>query len=99
MGDRIEVSRVEAGWLVMRSNMTLEEALERISFRGDAIIEEGHSIKRLVAEVVSRLPSDVQDWLLEETDHVFIAGSGQQGEFISLTLVSERRSGQRKRPG
>lgn len=66
--------------------MTIAEAFERISFCGDSVVPEGHDIRALAAEVVSQLPDDVQDWLLDETRHIFIAGSGQDGEFISLMI-------------
>ena len=32
----------------------------------------------------ARFPEDVRDWLLYDTDHVFIGGSGQGGEFSEL---------------
>ena len=66
--------------------MDIATAYELIHFRGDSIHPEGgqHELRILVAEVVARLPEDVQDWLLYQSDHVFIGGSGQGGEFFEL---------------
>jgi hypothetical protein len=66
--------------------MDIATAYESICFRGDSIHPEDgqHDLRILVAEVVSRLPEDVQDWLLYDTDHVFIGGSGQGREFFEL---------------
>jgi hypothetical protein len=66
--------------------MDIATAYESICFRGDSIHPEDgqHDLRILVAEVVARLPEDVQDWLLYDTDHVFIGGSGQSGEFFEL---------------
>ena len=66
--------------------MDTATAYELVHFRGDSIHPEvgQHDLRILFAEVVARLPEDVQDWLLYETDHVFIGGSGQGGEFFEL---------------
>jgi hypothetical protein len=53
--------------------------------------EEGeHDIKQLAIEVVNRLPKDVRDWLLVETRHIFICGSGQLGQFDEVLLPPPR---------
>lgn len=66
--------------------MDIATVYESVHFRGNSILPEDgqHDLRILVAEVVARLPEDVQDWLLYETDHVFIGGSGQDGEFFEL---------------
>ena len=66
--------------------MTIEQAYEAIAYRGDSVepLPGEHDVKQLVAEVVSRLPDDVRQWLLVDTHHVFIGGHGQMGEFMPL---------------
>lgn len=66
--------------------MTIPEAYEAITYRGDAVQPNAgeHDIRKLCAEVVSRLPEEVREWLLHETSHFFIAGHGQHGEMIEL---------------
>src|SRR5438270_5806497 len=68
--------------------MTFEEAFYDICFFGDACIAPAgeHEMRALCAEVVTQLPNDVQTWVLHETSHLFIAGSGQDGEFIHASL-------------
>ncbi len=68
--------------------MDISTAYERVTFYGDSVAPDAgqHDLRVLVAEVVSRLPDDVQDWLLDDTSHVFIGGHGQHGEFIDLLL-------------
>ncbi len=68
--------------------MDLAEAYDRVTYRGDLMqsAEGERDLRKVVAEVVCRLPEDVQDWLLSETVHVFIGGSGQMGEFMPLCL-------------
>jgi hypothetical protein len=55
---------------------------------GDSIIPDPgeHDLRALVGEAVARLPADVREWLLEDTTHVFIGGSGQDGEYIELAV-------------
>jgi hypothetical protein len=52
-----------------------------------------HDIKQLTAEVIDRLPQDVRHWLLVETCHVFICGSGQLGQLDELHLPPREQNG------
>jgi Zn-dependent protease with chaperone function len=63
-----------------------EAEIAKLTFRGDACQADTNQndLKECVAEVVSRIPDDVQDWLLYETEHAFIGGSGQLGEYFEL---------------
>ncbi|HZY89424.1 MAG TPA: hypothetical protein VFE78_31670 [Gemmataceae bacterium] len=45
-----------------------------------------HELRLLVAEVITRLPEDVQRWLCRQTRHVFVGGHGQLGEYRALAL-------------
>ena len=66
--------------------MTLTSVYEALNYHGDvARPKEGqHDLRALAAEVVHRLPDEVRDWLLDDTNHVFIGGSGQWGEFFDV---------------
>lgn len=70
------------------ASMDTATAYERVTFYGDTVAPEvgKHDLRVLVAEVVSRLPESVQEWLLEDTNHLFIGGHGQHGEFIDCLL-------------
>jgi hypothetical protein len=75
--------------------MTIEEAWDAINFRGDAMIpaDGRHDLRVMVAQVVSRLPEDVQDWLLYGTRHLFFGGSGQLGERFDLYVSPDASRG------
>lgn len=62
--------------------MDKDEAWYRVAYYGDSCQpQEGeHDLHALVCEAVCRLPEDVQDWLLDDTSHFFVGGSGQCGE-------------------
>ena len=65
--------------------MTPQEAWERVAYFGDSVSPgDNHDLRALVAEVVARLPNDVQEWLLVETVHIFIGGYGQLGEHFEI---------------
>lgn len=66
--------------------MEVSEILEQLRYYGDSVVVPGHShnLRALVAEAVSRLPKGVQDWLLDETTHLFLGGSGQDGEYMNI---------------
>ena len=68
------------------ARMSVEEVWGLITFCGDALIPAPgqNDLRVLTVQAVHRLPRRVQDWLLSETAHVFIAGHGQPGEFIEL---------------
>lgn len=55
--------------------MTQEEIYEEFQFHGDGSHDDGFDMKQLCAEVISRLPEDVQRWLLFDTNHVFLCVS------------------------
>ena len=64
--------------------MDTSAAYRLVTFYGDSVAPraEEHDLRVLVAEVVSRLPEVVREWLLDGTSHVFVGGHGQHGEFI-----------------
>jgi hypothetical protein len=68
------------------ARMSVEEVWDLITYCGDALVPQAgqNDLRVLTVEAVHRLPRKVQDWLLLETDHVFIGGHGQWGEFITL---------------
>jgi hypothetical protein len=79
--------------------MNVQSAWETITFRGDSVepADGHHELRLLVAEVVARLPRDVQDWLVGETNHVFIGGNGQLGEYFPhdlFPMVANERTGE-----
>lgn len=57
-----------------------------IRFFGDSVVPDGTDVRVLVIQVNARLPKGVQDWLLDETFHFFVAGHGQLGEFYPLMI-------------
>lgn len=62
--------------------MDKDEAWYRVAYYGDSCHPQDgeHDLHALVCEAVCRLPENVQDWLLDDTKHIFIGGSGQLGE-------------------
>lgn len=64
------------------------EADYGVRYYGDAVLPTAgeHDLRSLVVEAVSRLPADVREWLLEDTTHVFLGGSGQDGEYIEIAV-------------
>ena len=69
--------------------MTKTEAYEAITFIGDSAQEPDalNDIRDCVAEVVSRLPTEVREWLLFETNHLFFCMTGTLGEFCQYGLA------------
>ncbi len=59
-----------------------------VNYHGDSVLPAPgeHDLRSLVVEAVSRLPADVREWLLEDTNHVFLGGYGQDAEYIELAL-------------
>ena len=59
-----------------------------VRYYGDSVLPAPgeHDLRSLVVEAVSRLPADVREWLLEDTAHVFLGGSGQSAEYIELAV-------------
>lgn len=59
-----------------------------INYYGDSVLPAPgeHDLRYLVMEAVSRLPADVREWLLEDTNHVFLGGYGQSAEYIELAV-------------
>jgi hypothetical protein len=74
--------------------MNVQEAYDRITYRGDSLepAPGEHNLRALTAEVVSRLPDEVREWLLDETTHIFIGGHGQLGEYFDLYFQPEEAS-------
>lgn len=68
--------------------MKIADVYSQLHYYGDSCLpsEPKHDLRALVAETVSRLPVNVQDWLLIETSHFFIGGSGQDGESFNIHL-------------
>jgi hypothetical protein len=68
------------------ARMSVEEVWGLITYCGDALVPQAgqNDLRVLTVQAVHRLPRKVQDWLLLETDHVFIGGHGQRGEFITF---------------
>lgn len=71
---------------IKEPGMNATAICEQLYYHGDSVHPSGaeHDLRALVAEAVSRLPKDVQDWLLYETTHVFLGGSGQDEEYINI---------------
>jgi hypothetical protein len=71
----------------------IRHILNRVDFMGVDISALHENDKPeplfLVAEVISRLPEDVREWLLSHTRHVFICGYGQDGEYIDRFIPPE----------
>jgi hypothetical protein len=71
----------------------VQDILNRIDFIGDDLFslhEDNKPEPRiLVAEVISRLPEDIREWLLSHTRHLFICGYGQAGEYIDRYIPPE----------
>lgn len=59
-----------------------------INYYGDAVLPNPgeHDLRSLVVVAVSRLPADVCEWLLEDTNHVFLGGYGQDAEYIEIAV-------------
>lgn len=57
-----------------------------INYYGDSVLltPGEHDLRSLVVEAVSRLPADVREWLLEDTNHVFLGGYGQHAEYMDI---------------
>lgn len=69
---------------------------EQLHYYGDSCEPRagGNDLRALAAETVARLPENVQDWLLQETTHFFIGGSGQDGESFNIHVpVTEVKDG------
>jgi hypothetical protein len=58
--------------------MDFDIAYNSVDFVGNS------ELQSLVAKAVIRLPADVQQWLLFDTNHIFVAHGWQKGEFIPL---------------
>jgi hypothetical protein len=80
--------------LLAESDVPLVQYIfEGVDFIGEDVFslhkDDKPEPRLLVAEVISRLPEDVREWLLSHTRHVFICGYGQAGEYIDRYIPPE----------
>ena len=78
----------------------MNEIHNLIRYYGDSVVPNPgeHDIRALVEETMGRLPADVREWLLEDASHVFLCGSGQDGEYIELAVHPFRVRGRLRPP-
>lgn len=69
--------------------MTHEEIDDLLCFPGDACYppEGEHDLRQCVVEVISRMPEEVQSWLLNDTQHVFVTTQSIRGVYHDLLVA------------
>jgi hypothetical protein len=64
--------------------LTAAEVWNSLHFHPEGVAPSGSALtlRQAACQVIARLPRNVQEWVLTESDHLFVAGSDQLSELI-----------------